>query len=359
MMRDSGGIIRVLVVEDSPVMCKIITNVLNADPQIIVVGVAHNGKEAVELVPRLQPDIITMDMHMPVMDGLEATKEIMAYNPTPILVVSTTIFKAGMEKVFEAISYGALDVIEKGEMEVAGDKASGEKLIEKVKFLSKVNVIHHPLAKLENRKVSLEKENKIGKNRLVIAKGVKRIVAIAASTGGPQALHQLLKTFSGDFPCGIVVVQHITSGFIDGLVEWLNDECAITVKVAEDSEEIKPGVVYFAPCDIQMRVEQTKCINLINEPPRDGHLPSGDVLLESVAKVYKEGAIAVILTGMGRDAAVGMSSVKQMRGKTIAQDEKSSIVFGMPRAAIEMNAIDKVLSLEKIPEAIFRMLSSC
>lgn len=342
-------IIRVLVVDDSPLMCKVLTNILNPDPQILVAGVAHNGKEAVEIVPRLKPDIITMDIHMPVMDGFEATRQIMAYNPTPILVVSSSVFKVGMDKVFKAISYGALDVLDKGELEIAGDKKPGQVLIEKIKFLSNVKVIHHPLAKLQ-------KERLIGDLEAPKKKVPHKIVVIVASTGGPQALLEILKRFPEDFPCGIVIVQHITKGFVEGLVDWLDKECQLMVKIGTDSEEIRPGVAYIAPDSVQMRILEGGKIDLSNEPAYEGHIPSGDVLLESVARAYGEGAVAAILTGMGRDGAMGMKAIKQMHGQTIAQDEKSCKVFGMPKAAIEMDVIDKTLPLERIAEEIVGML---
>jgi two-component system chemotaxis response regulator CheB len=342
------AIIRVLVVDDSPLMCKILTNVMNCDPQILVVGVAIDGKQAVGLVPRLKPDIITMDIDMPVMDGFEATKQIMANNPTPILIVSSTVFKAGMEKVFKAISHGALDVIDKSELELAGDKKSGEALIAKIKFLNGVRVMHRPIAKMRNGR-SVVDLKVLGK------KASDKIVAIVASTGGPQALHEILKRLPEDFPCGIVIVQHITSGFLTGLVDWLAKECKIKIKIGEDSEEIRPGVAYIAPDNVQMRVEEGGKINLSNEPTYGGHRPSGDVLLESVARIYEKESVAAILTGMGRDGAMGMKAIKQFRGKTIAQNEESCVVFGMPLAAIEMNVVDKVLPLERIAEEIVAM----
>ena len=343
------GIIRVLVVEDSPLMCKVLTNILNSDPQILVAAVANNGKEGVEIVSRLKPDIITMDIHMPVMDGYEATKQIMAYNPTPIVVVSSSVFKVGMEKVFKSISYGALDVIDKSELEIGGDKKSGEVLIEKIKFLSSIKVIQHPLAKLQKERsiVDLEAPKK---------KVSDKIVAIVASTGGPQALLEILRRFPEDFPCGIVIVQHITSGFVEGLVDWLDKECKIKVKIGKDSEEIRPGVAYIAPDSVQMRVEEGRKIGLSNEPAYEGQRPSGDVLLESVARAYREGVVATILTGMGSDGAMGMKAIKELSGHTLAQDEKSCVVFGMPKAAMEMDVIDKVLPLEKIAEEIALML---
>jgi two-component system chemotaxis response regulator CheB len=349
MESEVKAMIRVLVVDDSPLMCKILTNIMNCDPQILVAAVANNGKEAVELVPRLKPDIITMDIDMPVMDGFEATKEIMASHPTPILIVSSTVFKTGMEKVFKAISHGALDVIDKSELELVGDKKSGEALIAKIKFLNGVRVIHQPLTRSADERsvVDLKATRK---------KVSDKIVAIVASTGGPQALLEILKRLPEDFPCGIVIVQHISNGFLAGLVGWLAKECKIKIKIGEDSEEIRSGVAYIAPDNFQMRVADGGKIRLSNEPAFGGHRPSGDVLLESVARAYGKGGVAAILTGMGRDGAMGMKAVKQLHGKTLAQNEKSCVVFGMPQAAVEMNVIDKVLPLERIAEEIVGMV---
>jgi two-component system chemotaxis response regulator CheB len=344
------SVIRVLVVEDSPLMCKILTNMMNSDPQILVVGVANNGKEAVELVPPLKPDIITMDMDMPVMDGLEATKQIMAFHPTPILIVSSSVFRMGMEKVFKAISHGALDVIDKSELELVGNKKSGEALIAKIKFLTGARVLDRPSMKLRNEKPSVD-------FKTPRKKVLDKIIAMVASTGGPQALLMILKRLPEDFPCGIVIVQHITSGFLPGLVDWLNKECRIRVKIGENSEEIQSGVAYIAPDNFHMRVEEGGKISLSDEPPNNGHRPSGDVLLESVARIYKKGTVGAILTGMGRDGAMGMKAIKQYQGRTIAQNEKSCVVFGMPHVAIEMNVIDQVLPLERIAEEIVLMVS--
>ena len=348
MESEVKAMIRVLVVDDSPLMCKILTNIINCDPQILVAAVANNGKEAVELVPRLKPDIITMDIDMPVMDGFEATKQIMADHPTPILIVSSTV-KAGMEKVFKAISHGALDVIDKGELELVGHKKSGEALIAKIKFLNGVKVIHQPLT-------DLALERSVVDLKVPRQKISDKIVAIVASTGGPQALLEILKRIPEDLPCGIVIVQHITNGFLGGLVGWLAKECKIRVKIGEESEEIRPGVAYIAPDNVQMRVEEGGKIRLSHEPAFGGHRPSGDVLLESVARAYGKGGVAAILTGMGRDGAMGMKAIKQLHGKTIAQNEKSCVVFGMPHAAVELNVIDKVLPLEKIAEEIVGMV---
>jgi two-component system chemotaxis response regulator CheB len=347
------SIIKVLVVDDSPAMCKVLTDVLNSDLQIIVAGVARNGKEGVEMAACLKPDIITMDVNMPVMDGIEATKQIMAYNATPILIVCASAMDIEMDKVFKAISYGALDVIEKSQMSAVGDRPYGSILIEKIKFLSRIKVIRHPMATLDRDMLGQAlKIPKAVDKREVFGK----IVAIAASTGGPGAILEVLKKLPKNFPCGIVIVQHITSGFLEGMAEWLNSECQVKVKVAEDSERVCQGVVYLAPTDLQMRIEIGGKIRLSDEPPYNGYRPSGDVLLESVAAVYRESAVGVILTGMGSDGAVGISAIKKMNGRTIAQDEKSCAVFGMPKSAIDMGVVDKVLPPDKISEEITKML---
>jgi two-component system chemotaxis response regulator CheB len=256
----------------------------------------------------------------------------------------------GMERVFKAISHGALDVIDKSELEIVGNKKSGEALIAKIKFLTGVRVLDHPLEKLQNERAIIDLKP-------FRKKVSEKIVALVASTGGPQALLKILQRLPEDFPCGIVIVQHITNGFLPGLVDWLNKECKIRVKIGEDSEEIRPGVAYIAPDNFQMKVEGGGKIGLSNEPSDGGHKPSGDVLLESVAKVYGKGSVGTILTGMGRDGVMGMKAIKESQGKTIAQDEKSCVVFGMPNAAIEMDVVDKVLPLERIAEEIVLMVS--
>lgn len=331
-------------------MCKILVSLLNNDPEILVVGVALNGKEAIDLFPSLKPDIITLDMDMPVMDGLEVTRQIMSLYPTPILIVSSSAFKTGMEKVFRAISYGALDVIDKGELVPKGGRKLGEDLADRIKNLTRARLADRSL--LGSGEEHIVKELKKPKES-----SPKRIIAMVASTGGPQALLKILKHLPEDFPCGIVIVQHITSGFLSGMVDWLRKECKIKIKIGEDQELIQPGVAYIAPDNFHMKVEEGGKIRLSHEPPNNGHRPSGDILFESVAKAYGKGSIGVILTGMGRDGALGMKAIKQSRGKTIAQSDKSCVVFGMPHAAIETGAVDRILPLEKIAEELLFLVS--
>lgn len=347
--------IRVLIVEDSLVMAKLIAAILNSDSQIMVAGTAKDGEEAVRLAPKLRPDIITMDIHMPKMDGLEATKQIMAYSPIPILIFSSSVLvvEKGVDKVFKAMSYGALDVMEKNLFE--GDKVDEKlknELIKKIKFLSTVRVIPHPLAKIERRTRKLSP----------LLRGIKKetgekIVGIVASTGGPQALAAILKALPKDFPTPIVMVQHISPGFAEGLVNWLNTESSLKVKMAENDEPLKPGTAYLAPTNLQMSVTLSKRVSLSSEPAVGGYCPSGTVLLQSIAETYGNTGIGVLLTGMGCDGVDGLKEIHDAKGYAIAQDEASSIIFGMPKAAINLGAADKVVSLDDMADQIMKWVA--
>ncbi|MBF0484650.1 MAG: chemotaxis-specific protein-glutamate methyltransferase CheB [Candidatus Omnitrophica bacterium] len=350
MEKEVKKIVQVLIAEDSPVIARVIENLLSSDPQIRVVGKARNGQEAVELTAQLKPDIITMDIHMPVMDGYEATKQIMAHTPTPILIASAAVQADGIERMFRAVSYGALDLIDISEIATGENKALSQKFIDSVKLLSRIKVVHHLLAKMEDRNAGMKSPPpEIVRPK---AAGLGRILAIVASTGGPMAILMVLKMLPTNFPTGIVIVQHITSGFLEQFAHWLRSECQLQIRIAQNNEEILPGVVYLAPCDLQMRVGEGGIIKISDEPLYEGHKPSGTLLLDSVAKVYKEQAVGVILTGMGKDGAKGMREIKLRGGKTIAQDEASCIVFGMPKEAISLGVIDRVCPMNEIANDI-------
>lgn len=343
--------IKVLIVEDSSLVSRILTAVLDSDSELKVIGVARTGKEGVKLALELKPDIITMDILMPEMDGAEATKQIMAYQPTPILLLTSSHQKK-MDKAFQAISFGALDMIEKmsfGQGLVEEDARSI--LIDKVKLLSKIKVIRHPLAKLEIEPLSYPHP------RSAVTKqdeSLKKVIAIAASTGGPNALISILRQIPKNFPGTILIVQHITRGFSQGLVEWLAYSCSIEIKLAEDKEKIRAGVAYIAPNDVQMKVKKGGMIELKDDVPEENFKPSADILFGSVAEVYKDEVTGIVLTGMGRDGTLGIKAIKQSGGKTIAQDEKTCVVFGMPKEAISTGSIDKILPLDKITYEILK-----
>ena len=339
--------IRILVVDDSPLVRTVLATLLAQDPSLEIVGVAKNGKEAIALVPKLRPNLITMDIHMPEMDGCECTKQIMAYHPTPILIISSSGVPGDRALIFKAIEYGALDVVENTKILNSNSPEDAKQLIERVKTLARITVITHPLAKLEKKSAPAA----------VVADG-PAVVVIASSTGGPQALMTVLHGLPKNFPSAILIVQHISQGFTEGLVEWLNAGSKITVKIALDEAPLQPGIAYVAPSGFHMRVERGKIIRLSDGPPVDGQKPSGTVLFESVAASCGTRAVGLVLSGMGRDGASGAKQLHQSGGHVIAQDEKSCVVFGMPKAAIDLGAVDEVLPLEKISHALMAQVHS-
>jgi two-component system, chemotaxis family, protein-glutamate methylesterase/glutaminase len=320
-----------------------IAAILATDREIEIVGGAGNGREAVRGLSSLSPDIVIMDIDMPVMDGFEAIKEITALNPVPILVVSSM---DDAESVCRAISLGALEVFPKRDVDV--DEPG--KLTRKVRSLSQVKVISHLRGGASKRE---QTEPSIAPER---GSRPPRIIAIAASTGGPKALSILLPALPADLPCSIVIAQHIAIGFAAGMVDWLHRISRLHVKVAEDGEAMMAGVVYVSPSEKNMVLHRDRTIALIEPRPDEIYHPSCDALLSSVALRYGASTIGVILTGMGSDGVEGMKSLKAAGGITIAQDEASSVVFGMPKVAIQSNCIDKVLPLGRIAGEILRIV---
>lgn len=334
--------IKVLVVDDSAVLRQSLKLILEADPELNVVGEARNGEEAIEMNRQLRPDVITMDLRMPRMSGFDAIRHIMAEMPVPIVVVTSIDLEREDEVASQATQLGAVSLLRRP-MSVA-DPAYASfnlKLAEQVKLMSDVKVIHrawpkHPAAK---RKQPPEQR-------------AIRVVAIGASTGGPAALHQVVSALPADLPVPILVVQHMAFGFVDGLAGWLDAASSLRVKVAEQRERVEPGVVYIAPDDYHMRVNKYGRIGLSQEDPINGHRPSITLLFESVAQSYGAESMALILTGMGADGAAGMRALREAGTITIAQDEKSCVVFGMPKEAIALGAVDHVVPLEKIAQTL-------
>ncbi|MFA5800884.1 MAG: chemotaxis-specific protein-glutamate methyltransferase CheB [Thermoleophilia bacterium] len=340
--------IRVLVADDSSTVRLMLCRMLESDSSIKVVGTASNGREAVEQVAMLKPDMVTMDVNMPVMDGLAAIEHIMAYNPLPVLVVSSVVDKQNTSNAAKALGAGAVDVISKPEPksveefnEVAAD------LRAKIKLLSRVRVITHPRARL------LSSDSK---THLEVVKdtdaGFRKIIAIGSSTGGPQALQRILCSLPEDLNAGVVIVQHIAKGFTEGLVEWLSHTCKMAIKIGVNGQLIRPGEITIAPDEIHMIVTSGGRIGLVEKHISGPHKPSADVLLESVADVYGSNAIGVILTGMGRDGAQGIKAIHERGGHTIAQDENTSVIFSMAKEAIKLGGVEKVSPLTEISNII-------
>lgn len=327
--------IRVLVVDDSGLRRKVLKSILESDPSIEVVGTAKDGKEGVEKALSLKPSVITMDLQMPVMSGIEATEKIMQELPTPIIVASAMEVRV----IVKALSIGAMDFVSitRGPEEIAKD------LIEKVKIASRVRPVRR--MKIKPKPVPSKKRAKKG--------GRFGVVAIGVSTGGPQALHTVLSGLPADFPAGILIVQHMSRGFIGGLAELLTQDSCLDVRVAKVGDVLKSATVLFAPDDYDMKLDGNAKISLSED--KSGtmlHVPSIDVMMESVAASCGENAVGVIMTGMGRDGVQGMRSIKRAGGTTIAQDERTSAIFGMNKAAIRAGCVDKIIPLDKIADGI-------
>lgn len=342
--------IRVLVVEDSLTIRKRMLEVLKSDPDIDIVGEADNGKDGIELCQQLRPDVVTLDMLMPLKSGLEATEFIMAYCPTPILIVSASTNRGDLFKTYDALAAGALEALDKpngNEIDGAWEK----KLVATVKLISRIKVITHPRARL----------GRLGQTRIpsTLVKQFTqaqqnseslRAVAIGVSTGGPAALIEILQGLPQGFQLPILLVIHVGKLFTPAFAEWLDRQSSVRVGYAVDGEPLPPcgeGRVLMAPPDKHLVIRQGK-LQLTQDPERHSCRPSIDVLFESFAQELGTAGAGCLLTGMGKDGAAGLLAIRHAGGKTIAQDEATSVVFGMPREAILLGAADQVLALNQI-----------
>ncbi|MBD2097185.1 chemotaxis-specific protein-glutamate methyltransferase CheB [Trichocoleus sp. FACHB-591] len=350
--------IRVFLVEDSPVSLVILQRMLSSSTDIQVVGTARNGIEALQLIPQVEPTVICTDFYMPGMDGLEFTKQIMAEYPRPILVISASVQPDNTHNIFQLLEAGAVDVFPKPGAGLATDyELVKQELITKIRVLSGVTVF------TKQRRFPVTQSPSSGSipsanyptspgSRIGLSTGPKRVLAIGASTGGPQALQAVLRPLPASLPFPVLCVQHISEGFLQGLVNWLKAECRLQVKIAQAGEVPLAGTVYFAPERSHLELDRQGKFLCSVSPLVDGHRPSVTVTFQSVAKFYGKAAIGTLLTGMGRDGAEGMRAIAEAGGLTIAQDEKSSIVFGMPKEAIALGAAQHVLPINDIANFI-------
>lgn len=348
--------IRVLVVEDSLTVRRYLVDLLGSREDFQVVGEAEDGKQAIELCQRLRPDVVTLDMMMPVMSGLAATEYIMAFCPTPILVVSGSMNRGEVFRTYEALAAGAVDVLEKPGEESFGGPWERQ-FIETLRLVSRVKVITHPRARL--RSIS-RAPSRTGAPAPAERSGRHRCVAIGASTGGPQSIAALLRDLPADFPLPILLVIHISSGFGDSFASWLNDQASFPVTAAVDGERLPPR---GTPRAILARPDRHLVLRegrlwLTRDAEVHSCRPSVDVLFESLAQEIGESAIGVVLTGMGRDGARGLLALRDAGGMTLAQDEASSVIFGMPREAISIGAAQRVLSLDEMAGALTSIVAS-
>lgn len=343
--------IRVLIVDDSTLIRDILFHMLNESDDIGVVGQAENGVDAVRMVMRLSPDVITMDIRMPRMDGLEAIRQIMQKMPTPIIVVANSIHDSDFNISFNAIEAGALTVVEKPRGLTSKEyQVIQNRLLAAVRMVANLKVVARwPSANIPGASRVLPHSLQ---NRII------QIVAIAASTGGPGVLKQILSQLPEDYAFPIVIVQHITSGFAEHMVSWLNDEVKINVVTAKTGDRIQAGKVLVAPSDYHLAIAPGGVIRLEESPPIKGQRPSADRFFTSVAQAYSSSAVGVILTGMGDDGAEGIETLGKTGAHIIAQNEQSSVVFGMPAQAIQRGVVDEILSPDEIAQTLNELHSA-
>lgn len=350
--------IQVLVVDDSTFMRKSLSSMLTTDPRIAVAGLARNGEEAVQQVHQLNPDVVTMDVEMPGMSGLDALKRIMAEHPVPVVMVSSMTTE-GAGDTLKALELGAVDYIPK-QLDGVSMKIHDlhDQLIAKIVAASQAG------DKVRARQ-SMPKPAQKGRTSALTAHSISvtrgsRVIAIGSSTGGPQALLEVLPAFPSDFPAGIVIVQHMPKTFTKPFADRMNAVCSLEVKEAAQDDEVKPGRILIAPGGMQCRVRRKSITSTVIalSPNVEHHLhaPSVDILMQSVASVYEERGIAVILTGMGHDGVEGMKAIKAAKGRTIAQDEQTCIVYGMPKAVVEAGYADKIIPLSGVVGEILNMV---
>lgn len=332
--------IRLLIVDDSSTVRAILRAMLSGEKEIAIVGEAVNGREAVALTERLRPDVVLMDIRMPVMDGREATEEIMAACAVPIIVFASLTHGEEARTSIDMLATGALDIIAKPDL---SDRHAVEEcsrmLVRKIRTASKVAVIRHLRGRMR-KPPSFRDIQAEGPGKPYAALG------IGSSTGGPAALRELLSRLPANFPLPVLLVQHITCGFSHGFVEWLQQYTPLAVHLAGAVDNAAPGTVLIAPEGRQMEVFSGGAVRAVSSRPKGVHLPSVDVLLSSIAGAYGRKGIGVILTGMGADGVEGLGEIRRSGGLTIAQNEESSVVFGMPGEAIRQGAAELVMTPE-------------
>jgi len=341
----------VVVIDDSAFMRKIIADMLNSDHRIKVVATARNGKDGLEKIKTYKPDVITLDVEMPVMDGMTALQKIMAKHPLPVVMLSS-VTKEGAAKTVQAIAGGAVDFIEKPSGTISLDLGEmKQEIINKVLIASEAKLIRSKESGSAHPPFFLESLQRIFEGT---------IVTIGTSTGGPKALQQVLTSLPGDFPSPILIVQHMPAGFTKSLANRLDSLAHIHVKEAVHGERIKNGVAYIAPGNFHMKIHSAgtaHTIELTKDLHQNGHRPAVDVLFGSIANI-KINKIAVVLTGMGSDGANGLKMIREQDEKAvmIAEAEETSVVYGMPKAAVMTNHVDYIVPLPQIGEIITKMI---
>lgn len=337
---------RILLAARSAPLRMLVEKAIRCDAEVELVGVAGSGAEAVRLTRELLPDLVAVGLRLENPHSAEIVKEIMIVAPTPIVVIAHDVDADLANLSVQALTAGALAVISPP-VEADGrlDEASMQKFLATLKAMSQVKVVRRWRSRNGPKRSANATDNRI----------VAQVVGVVASTGGPAAIRSILKNIPADFPAPILVVQHISRGFIHSVAASLDAVVPPAVKVAHDGDPLKPGIVYLAPDDLQMGVASRSRVRVRDDPPVNGLRPSGTYLFQSLARLFGSDTLAVILTGMGADGTAGLGAVRQAHGTTIAQNAASSVVFGMPKAAIDAGVVDLVLPLEGIAHEIRRL----
>lgn len=346
--------IRILLVEDSATALYALQGLIASAPDMEVVGTARDGREALGLLTQLRPDVVCTDYHMPVMDGLELILNAMRIYPCAILVLSVAVQSFQQDNIFKLLAAGAVDVIAKpiGDGHGIGAEQASE-LLDKIRAIARAPAMRQRLLSragpVEAATALIEPAQRVAPAREV------GLVVIGASTGGPQVLHQILGHLPKTFPAPVVCVQHISQGFLDGMLSWLRTDCALPIRLARAGDPADAGQVYFAPDGHHLTLDGTSHFRLGSCAGHDLHCPSVDRLMESVAQSHGAAAIGVLLSGMGRDGAAGLKKMRDAGAHTIVQDAATSVIFGMPAAAIALGAAESVLPSGAIAERLIRL----
>lgn len=353
-----GKKIKVLVVDDSAFMRTFISNIISGDSELELVGIARDGEDALRKKELLKPDVMTLDVEMPRLDGLATLRRLMETGFLPVIMVSSHTQK-GSEITLEALSAGAVDFVAKPSL-VKGQSVEELRVLLPQKIKAAAGARLYPRAeafKIVEKDVQevLTKNLVKSSPRPAAERGLLYVVAIGASTGGPRALEDVIRDFPADLPAAVLITQHMPPGFTDSLAKRLDRVSALKVREARGKEKILPGEAYVAPGGYHLLVEAGQTV-LSSSPPVQHVRPSADVMMESVARSFGSGAIGVILTGMGRDGADGMACIKENGGRTIVQDPSTAVISSMPQAVIKNGSADEIVPLEQIAGSISRLL---
>jgi two-component system chemotaxis response regulator CheB len=346
--------IKVLVVDDSAFMRKVISDILSSDDYIEVIGTARNGKDGIDKAQLLKPHVITLDVEMPVMDGITALEKLLELNPAPKVIMLSSLTNNGGEATMKALEAGAIDFVSKPTSSLVHFKIEDikEDLINKVKSAITSNLLRY--AEHTGSPIRVKTESK----QITPFQGdLKYIISIGTSTGGPRALQEVIPYLPANIPAAVLIVQHMPPGFTKSLALRLDALSEINVKEAENGDVLKPGWAYLAPGDYHLSVNKASrdyIININQDMPMTGHRPSVNYMMNSVADCGHKNLIAVMMTGMGSDGSIGIAKIKAAGGKTIAQNEATCVVYGMPKSAVATGTIDKIVALNDIAKEIIK-----